>query len=299
MEEIILKTEIKSYKFIENNNKYLVIKELNGKKNKENDGIIIFKKHLKSLYNIFEKFSKHLTSNYHSREYLSWNKVKEIILKRDNNKCRICDKYVYDKGQTHHIIERNKGGTNLSSNLITVCGKCHMLLSPVPKFAINKAFQIPKEKIDYFMYKAKKKEKQIKKELSFKRSKFPYENYETSYFNYNFQINKTVDNTYILIVKQESKVFNNHDLRRIVIFKENINTFNAVLNKKLNKSHKNKKTYNLKEIRQKYPNAYTKWTEKEDELLIKKYKSGYKIKELVKDLGRQPGAINSRIKKLT
>lgn len=174
-----------------------------------------------------------------------------------------------------------------------------MLLSPVPKFAINKAFKIPKEKIDYFMYKAKKKEKQIKKELSFKRSKLPYENYETSYFNYNFQINKTVDNKYILIVKQESKVFNNHDLRRIVIFKENINTFNAVLNKKLNKSHKNKKTYSLKEIRQKYPNAYTKWTEKEDALLIKKYKNGYKIKELVKDLGRQPGAINSRIKKLT
>ncbi|MBF2009730.1 MAG: HNH endonuclease [Chlorogloeopsis fritschii C42_A2020_084] len=32
-------------------------------------------------------------------------------------------------------MPKSKGGTNDLSNLITLCGRCHMLISPVPEWA--------------------------------------------------------------------------------------------------------------------------------------------------------------------
>jgi hypothetical protein len=57
------------------------------------------------------------------------------------------------------------------------------------------------------------------------------------------------------------------------------------------------KTQNEK-IRQKYPRAYVKWSQDEDENLKKEYASCQLIGELAQRFQRQPGAIRSRLQKL-
>jgi hypothetical protein len=57
------------------------------------------------------------------------------------------------------------------------------------------------------------------------------------------------------------------------------------------------KTQNEK-IRQKYPRAYVKWSQEEDEKLKKEYASCKQIGELAQKFQRQPGAIRSRLQKL-
>jgi len=57
------------------------------------------------------------------------------------------------------------------------------------------------------------------------------------------------------------------------------------------------KTPNEK-IRQKYPRAYVKWSQDEDENLKKEYASCQEIGELAQRFQRQPGAIRSRLQKL-
>jgi archaellum component FlaC len=57
------------------------------------------------------------------------------------------------------------------------------------------------------------------------------------------------------------------------------------------------KTQNEK-IRQKYPRAYVKWSQDEDENLKKEYASCQEIGELAQRFQRQPGAIRSRLQKL-
>ncbi|MEG4576729.1 hypothetical protein QUA56_29235 [Microcoleus sp. N3A4] len=57
------------------------------------------------------------------------------------------------------------------------------------------------------------------------------------------------------------------------------------------------KTQNEK-IRQKYPRAYVKWSQDEDENLKKEYASGQQIGELAQRFQRQPSAIRSRLQKL-
>ena len=68
----------------------------------------------------------------------------------------------------------------------------------------------------------------------------------------------------------------------------------------LNAAQKNAdrpKTQNEK-IRQKYPRAYVKWSQDEDENLKKEYASCQQIGELAQRFQRQPGAIRSRLQKL-
>ena len=68
----------------------------------------------------------------------------------------------------------------------------------------------------------------------------------------------------------------------------------------LNGSQKNAyrpKTQNEK-IRQKYPRAYVKWSQDEDENLKKEYASCQQIGELAQRFQRQPNAIRSRLQKL-
>lgn len=51
-------------------------------------------------------------------------------------------------------------------------------------------------------------------------------------------------------------------------------------------------------LRQQYPNAYRPWQTQDDDLLITSWRSDKKTKALAELLGRQPGAIRSRLKKL-
>ncbi len=54
----------------------------------------------------------------------------------------------------------------------------------------------------------------------------------------------------------------------------------------------------LEKIRQKYPRAYERWTEEEENLLIKTYNEGLDIEHLAELLKRQQGAIQSRLRML-
>ena len=48
------------------------------------------------------------------------------VLTRDNYKCQICKGKSDDKKlQTHHIIFKSKGGSDMAKNLATVCATCH------------------------------------------------------------------------------------------------------------------------------------------------------------------------------
>ena len=69
----------------------------------------------------------------------SYNKVRLIVLKRDNDTCVKCDNNCWkckldlqEKGKikinVHHIIPVRTGGTNHLDNLITVCQLCNRML---------------------------------------------------------------------------------------------------------------------------------------------------------------------------
>ena len=51
-------------------------------------------------------------------------------------------------------------------------------------------------------------------------------------------------------------------------------------------------------IRQKHPNAYRPWSKEEDAQLAGLHCTGKKVKEISVALGRQPGAIRSRLVKV-
>ncbi len=58
-----------------------------------------------------------------------------------------------------------------------------------------------------------------------------------------------------------------------------------------------KKAEPFTEIRQKYPNAYERWTKEDDELLVNMFRQGESIAELANHFQRKKGAIRSRLKK--
>jgi len=58
------------------------------------------------------------------------------------------------------------------------------------------------------------------------------------------------------------------------------------------------KSYSIVDIQKKFPTAYEKWTNEEEQRLINGYNNGKTIKELSELLGRQQGGIRSRLKKL-
>ena len=55
-----------------------------------------------------------------------WSMVRADVLARDNGACQLCGS-VGGMLHIHHILKRNKGGTDHLDNLITVCPKCHKL----------------------------------------------------------------------------------------------------------------------------------------------------------------------------
>ena len=69
-----------------------------------------------------------------------WRAIRNRVLRRDDFRCRSCKKPTV--GQVHHIVPSGLGGSSLLSNLVTLCGKCHMLVSPVPDWVIRKVWKV-------------------------------------------------------------------------------------------------------------------------------------------------------------
>jgi hypothetical protein len=58
------------------------------------------------------------------------------------------------------------------------------------------------------------------------------------------------------------------------------------------------KTYSIEGVRQTHPRAYEKWTEEEEQHVIRLTQEGLSMREIAEMLQRQPGAIRSRQRKL-
>jgi len=71
--------------------------------------------------------------------------IRAAVLRRDKQTCQACGKS--PASQVHHIKARRHGGEDQLSNLITLCGHCHMIISPVPPFALWHAFRVRKSEI--------------------------------------------------------------------------------------------------------------------------------------------------------
>lgn len=88
--------------------------------------------------------NKNKSSKYRTNE--PWHAIRERVIKRDKGQCKGCGKQT-KKAQVHHIKPRRQGGSNRLSNLVTLCGRCHMTISPVPAFALRRAFGIKQSDI--------------------------------------------------------------------------------------------------------------------------------------------------------
>ena len=55
----------------------------------------------------------------------NWQRLRWFIFKRDNYTCQYCGRTNLRHPNCHHIRPLGYGGNNHSSNLITVCDRCH------------------------------------------------------------------------------------------------------------------------------------------------------------------------------
>jgi hypothetical protein len=55
----------------------------------------------------------------------TWKKIRGIAVRRDDNRCRVCNSARYI--QVHHRKYPSVLGTESTEDLITLCGKCHEL----------------------------------------------------------------------------------------------------------------------------------------------------------------------------
>ena len=62
---------------------------------------------------------------YQEGQAKDYYNVRYFVFARDNYKCQVCGKSKGKILQTHHIVYRSNGGTNMADNLITVCTDCH------------------------------------------------------------------------------------------------------------------------------------------------------------------------------
>lgn len=75
-----------------------------------------------------------MSDNWHKKVYQpsqddrpeNWDEIRGEIIKRDGNKCILCNKRPRITPLTvHHIIARRLGGSNHEENLVTLCRECH------------------------------------------------------------------------------------------------------------------------------------------------------------------------------
>lgn len=52
-------------------------------------------------------------------------RVRQAVLDRDDNQCQLCGTGGENRLQLHHVVFRSHGGDHQSSNLVTLCFRCH------------------------------------------------------------------------------------------------------------------------------------------------------------------------------
>lgn len=119
---------------------------------------------------------------------------------------------------------------------------------------------------------------------------------------YFLDIRRTTDgDKYIKITESKRKDNDDFERHHIMVFQEDIDKFAAAVSKTLKRIKeldKPDKGYSLEDKRKENPNAYSPWTEQDDNRLEVLYCEGKTVKELTVIFGRNSGAIRSRFKKL-
>jgi len=67
-------------------------------------------------------------------------------MERDGHRCRLCGKE--NSNQVHHLIPRKRGGTEEICNPITLCGRCHTLISPIPDRVVSKLWKMRLDRVN-------------------------------------------------------------------------------------------------------------------------------------------------------
>gem|GEM_PF-3450487 len=86
-----------------------------------------------------------------------YRKLRRRILRRDKRVCQVCKRK--GAGQIHHIIPKSKGGKDTEENLITLCGPCHLLLSPIPLRVLEKILRLPRDEI-------RRRQREVKRKMA-------------------------------------------------------------------------------------------------------------------------------------
>lgn len=62
-----------------------------------------------------------------TKRWGNWHEMRQVILQRDDAKCRLCEESDPDVLEVHHIVPVAEGGSFDHDNLITLCANHHRL----------------------------------------------------------------------------------------------------------------------------------------------------------------------------
>ena len=72
-------------------------------------------------------------TDYQNGRMKNFTNIQEYVLERDNHTCQLCKKWKNRKLNSHHIIWKSEGGSDIPENQITVCEECHKKIHMSPK----------------------------------------------------------------------------------------------------------------------------------------------------------------------
>ena len=127
------------------------------------------------------------------------------------------------------------------------------------------------------------------------------EKVESGKRNFYFDIRESEKGSpYLVISEVNKKEDDQTERRQVFIFESELDRFAEKFGRSLlNFTRKStSKESIIAKAKEKYPNAYEPWSEKDDAELALLYKKGSSTTAIAESLQRQPGAIKSRIEKL-
>ncbi|KAA1256816.1 hypothetical protein LF1_57820 [Rubripirellula obstinata] len=117
--------------------------------------------------------------------------------------------------------------------------------------------------------------------------------------NTTFQVETDSEGNPCLILTQNWASGVNVSTHRIVVTIDAFDDFHSAYLRAAGRMNADTRAYSVSDVRRDYPNAYRGWTPDDDQRLLDEHAAGHTIKELADMFGRQRGAIESCLAKLT
>jgi hypothetical protein len=114
-----------------------------------------------------------------------------------------------------------------------------------------------------------------------------------------FDVKEAVNGSkYLKITESRRDPEGEFEHSRVMVYEEHIEQFVGSVTQAVQLMAQDEKAYSVERIRRQHPKVYARWTEEEDLSLKEAYERGRTLEELAAQLGRQPGGIQSRLRKL-